>query len=45
MGRLTYRQKDSSWGLKGLSWEQPVALPSRGYGALDLAERQEGSGE
>ena len=34
MSRLTYRQKDGSWGLKGLSWEQLVALPPRVYGAL-----------
>ena len=22
MSRLTYKSKDGSWGLKGLSWEQ-----------------------
>ena len=34
MSRLTYKSKDGSWGLKGLSWEQLVALPPRVYGAL-----------
>lgn len=34
MSRLTYGSKDGSWGLKGLSWEQLVALPPRVYGAL-----------
>ena len=34
MSRLTYWSKDGSWGLKGLSWEQLVALPPRVYGAL-----------
>lgn len=34
MSRLTYRSKDGSWGLKGLSWEQLVALPPQVYGAL-----------
>ena len=34
MSRLTYKSKDGSWGLKGLNWEQLVALPPRGYGAL-----------
>ena len=34
MNRLTYGSKDGSWGLKGLSWEQLVALPPRVYGAL-----------
>ena len=34
MSRLTYRHADGSWGLKGLSWEQLVALPPRVYGAL-----------
>ena len=33
MSRLTYKSKDGSWGLKGLSWEQLVALPPRVYGA------------
>lgn len=56
MSRLTYRQKDGSWGLKGLSWEQLVALPPRVYGALaklkqmedlvdDVGEAQHGVGE
>lgn len=34
MGRLTWQSEDGSWGLKGLSWEQLVALPPRVYGAL-----------
>lgn len=34
MSRLTYGSKDGSWGLKGLSREQLVALPPRVYGAL-----------
>lgn len=34
MSRLTYKSKDGSWGLKGVSWEQLVALPPRVYGAL-----------
>lgn len=34
MSRLTYGSKDGSWGLKGLIWEQLVALPPRVYGAL-----------
>ena len=34
MSRLTYKSKDGGWGLKGLSWEQLVALPPRVYGAL-----------
>lgn len=34
MSRLTYGSKDGSWGLKGLSLEQLVALPPRVYGAL-----------
>ena len=34
MSRLTYGSKDGSLGLKGLSWEQLVALPPRVYGAL-----------
>ena len=34
MSRLTYKSKDGSWGLTGLSWEQLVALPPRVYGAL-----------
>lgn len=34
MGCLTWQSEDGSWGLKGLSWEQLVALPPRVYGAL-----------
>ena len=34
MSRLTYENKDGSWGLKGLSWDQLAALPPRVYGAL-----------
>ena len=34
MGRLTYKHADGSWGLKGLSWQELVALPPRVYGAL-----------
>lgn len=56
MSRLTYGSKDGSWGLKGLSWEQLVALPPRVYGALaklkqmedlvdDVGEVQHGVGE
>lgn len=41
MSRLTYRQKDGSWGLKGLSWEQLVALPPRVYGALAKLKQME----
>ena len=50
MSRLTYKSKDGSWGLKGLSWEQLVALPPRVYGALaklkdmeDLIEEARGA--
>ena len=56
MSRLTYKSKDGSWGLKGLSWEQLVALLPRVYGALaklkqmedlvdDIAGAQHGVGE
>lgn len=41
MSRLTYGSKDGSWGLKGLSWEQLVALPPRVYGALDKLKQME----
>lgn len=41
MGRLTYKQKDGSWGLKGLSWEQLVALPPRVYGAMAKLKQME----
>lgn len=34
MGRMTYRQENGSWGLKGLNWQELVALPPRVYGAL-----------
>lgn len=34
MGRLTYKQPDGSWGVKGLGWERLVALPPQVYGAL-----------
>ena len=34
MNRLTYENKDGSWGLKGVSWDQLAALPPRVYGAL-----------
>ena len=39
--RLTYKSKDGSWGLKGLSWEQLVALPPRVYGALAKLKQME----
>ncbi len=41
MSRLTYGSKDGSWGLKGLSWEQLVALPPRVYGALAKLKQME----
>lgn len=41
MSRLTYKSKDGSWGLKGLSWEQLVALPPRVYGALAKLKQME----
>ena len=41
MSRLTYKSKDGSWGLKGLSWEQLVALPPRVYGALTKLKQME----
>lgn len=41
MSRLTYKSKDGSWGLKGLSWEQLVALPPRVYGALVKLKQME----
>ena len=41
MARLTYKSKDDSWGLKGLSWEQLVALPPRVYGALAKLKQME----
>lgn len=41
MARLTYKSKDGSWGLKGLSWEQLVALPPRVYGALAKLKQME----
>ena len=34
MGRLTYKTVEGGWGLKGLSWQELVALPPRVYGAL-----------
>ena len=41
MSRLTYKSKDGSWGLQGLSWEQLVALPPRVYGALAKLKQME----
>lgn len=41
MSRLTYGSKDGSWGLKGLSREQLVALPPRVYGALAKLKQME----
>ena len=41
MSRLTYKGRDGSWGLKGLSWEQLVALPPRVYGALAKLKQME----
>lgn len=41
MSRLTYKSKDGSWGLKGLSCEQLVALPPRVYGALAKLKQME----
>ena len=41
MSRLTYGSKDGSWGLKGLSWEQLVALPPRVCGALAKLKQME----
>ena len=41
MSRLTYKSKDGSWGLKGLSWEQLVALLPRVYGALAKLKQME----
>lgn len=41
MSRLTYKSKDGSWGLKGLSWEQLVALPPQVYGALAKLKQME----
>ena len=41
MSRLTYGSKDGSWGLKGLSWEQLVALPPQVYGALAKLKQME----
>lgn len=41
MSRLTYKSADGSWGLKGLSWEQLVALPPRVYGALAKLKQME----
>lgn len=41
MSRLTYKSKDGSWGLKGLSWEQLVVLPPRVYGALAKLKQME----
>lgn len=38
---MTYKSKDGSWGLKGLSWEQLVALPPRVYGALAKLKQME----
>lgn len=50
MSRLTYHSKDGSWGLKGLRWDQLVALPPQVYGALaklkdveDLIDEARGS--
>lgn len=34
MSRMTYKQKDGSWGLRGLAWKELVALPPCVYGAL-----------
>ena len=45
MSRFTYRSKDGSWGLKGLSWEQLVALPPQVYGALAKLKKGEGAWE
>ena len=41
MSRLTYKSKDGSWGLKGLSWEKLVVLPPRVYGALAKLKQME----
>ena len=41
MSRLTYKSADGNWGLKGLSWEQLVALPPRVYGALAKLKQME----
>ena len=41
VSRLTYKSRDGSWGLKGLSWEQLVALPPRVYGALAKLKQME----
>jgi len=34
MSRLTYHDRDGSWGLIGLPWKALVDLPSPVYGAL-----------
>lgn len=41
MGRLTYKGNDGNWGLKGLSWEQLVALPPKVYGAIAKLKQME----
>lgn len=41
MGRLTYKHADGSWGLKGLNWQELVALPPRVYGALAKLKQME----